>query len=215
MKIILKLLVFVLMSMSAFQASASAVYTPAQDKLPNAECCTVYQEPDYIHVSFESEKRHFTKGENIVVSYTLANGERVSEVKYNKKGFSVKSVEINPDNPSRVDIEVSVWRLFKRAEMSLEIHSESGKVGRDELYALRNEHGSFISDNSASSTYHVFYYYMQDINPEGFELELQEARVRQENALLLTALICFILFVLVIIALIVCAIIHRKRSKRN
>jgi len=115
-------------------------------------------------ISLVSSKKHFLWEENILATYYVSSNESIADISYTQTGFNVISVGVDADNPKYIVVELSCIPTAEEYSMSIQITLDSAKTITARLYAIKNEHGVFISPFSEDDAYQRYFDYAREAN---------------------------------------------------
>lgn len=115
---------------------------------------TCFMDGDY--VSFESNERAFTEGENVVADFKVYSDSNIISYDYEQSGYDTVSINQMGNN---IHMELSVQSDYLCSCISVIIKLSSSNNLVATLYAINNEYGTFISPFSEDDAYESFYGY--------------------------------------------------------
>lgn len=105
-----------------------------------------------LSINLNVEKMWFLDAEDIVVSYSISNGEEITNVNYSSTGFNVIDVYVDSNDYSKINIELLC--LDNQDEYKLDLNVTVGEENvNTSLYAINNQYGIFISEISTTNAY--------------------------------------------------------------
>ena len=142
-------------------ASSSIIYTD----MNNYESENENEE----YISFKASKIHFSTNENITVSYRANSENYITDFDYTVIGFEVLSASIAVEDTRLISFELTCISDFEDCEMSINVTLSSGKVLKAGLYAVENEHGTFINPFSIDAARQEYFKFAMDSGFMTFE----------------------------------------------
>ena len=146
-----------------------------------------------IGVAFETERYHFDRAQNILVSYLIPTTDEIMEINHFEEGFNVISIEIDSNNINRIYIELSPLTEYSTSSFSATITTSRSRKFTVRLFSINNEYGIFISPFSVddANTKYEDYALQNGIIFEDIEYEfingqiypIQSNEVNNENIL--------------------------------
>ena len=116
------------------------------------------------YVSLEVSKKFFTNDENISLTYYVKSENDIEDIDYVQNGFKVMAINIDEASFKRVFVELSCIPDEEKYDMIISITMSSGDCLTARLYAIKNEHGVFISDFSEEEAWRNYIGYAKDRN---------------------------------------------------
>ena len=132
------------------------------EKSPKFES-VCYSEGENLGVSFENSIMHFLPGENVIVTYSIADTRSITALDYSAEGINVISATVDQNLSNVFTVALSCDPDAVKHKLTFTVSVNDGEIETAYLYAFYNEYGTFLSPFSNFDAKHRYYVYAREI----------------------------------------------------